>query len=1667
MSRESSVRIPSDELRHLQELYENGQYLQAFQRGEQHGPFREWTGTDSQILAARLAYQLGAPRLSLAMRLRTWRAAREHPEARYFASFAIAERRGPVEAWTFQRDYRPPGDASGEVRACFLAFRARLLSVFRDFAAAEDCLERAGQCAPELPWIHVVRASVLDDQDRHAEALEASREALALRPGYPQAIVVAASNQVSMGQDEEALQLLLENSRVTESAAVLWMLASLQQELEDHGGTLETMDRLEALSPLMEKEPAQAVASKRSEAHYRREELEDAVRFARLAGNPALDTIADRLETASREPRRVQLSVDYVKQYHRTCGPAVLTSISRFWSREAEQVEIAEEICYDGTPAHSERSWTERNGWITREFTVTWDSAVALLDRGLPFSLTTTGPTDGHLQAIVGYDVRRGTFLVRDPSVRSVGEFLAHEMLESARATGPRGMVMVPAEHSDRLSCLDLPDADLWDRAHAVQIALEAHDRPRAHGHYQEMSTQAADHVLTLHVRRALAAYDSDPIGLLGFADAMLEKFPDDARTQLGKLASLNELGRENEGLELLTEVCRKKDCHPVLSHALAGELVKDARRHDEARVILRRNYRRGALDAPSLAILGDLEWKSERFDQALELYRFSASLDDKNELFSQQYFQASCHRNRPDEARDFLKGRAERYGSRSPGPLLTLGWAFLQGHQPSKYVECLEQALLLHPTDAELHVFVAQSFDELGRHDRADDLLSRAETTAKRSGWLRASAEMIGRRGDLQRSLDLWMQLLDADPVNLEGNAKVADLLASRRGPRAAREHLDAVCSRFPKNIALQRLRVERLLNHDRPDAEGALRALIEESYVNAWARLQLAQLLGEKGEFDEAFAEAELASLLDPTDPMSAFVRGHLLKMNGRRDEALMEFREAVRRSSEHEAPIQEMFAVCRTDAERRDALEWLREQILRQLSVGGAPMTYWSHAQQQLDDDELLDSLEKLREARPDHPASWSATIRQLVAMGRTDRALVLVSQLLEHFPLDIRVCYDASSLRRLMGDARGERQALEQALRLDPGYGQAFRALSDLAQRENRVDEARRFLEEAVTVAPLDAMNHGWLADLLWQQGEREEAVPRMEKALTLSPDNEWAWDLFQRWSQELGQPERVAALARELTSRRPGETRVWLILARALDEGEDLEGQLDAVDKALELDPRCFEAHDQRATILADAGRYAEALEACNSDVWAGKPPVLLQGRAASILAIEGDVPRAVAEMKEILDSNPDYTWGWQQLAVWYRQSNANDKYLAVTTKLIQLVPDNPAYQAALGEAKALNDDYAGAKAAYARAFELAPSDVAAGARLFDLQLRFEELEDAARSLNLLRPNVNEATELALRVRLDAVNGNYAESFDGLSAMVSSSGAIEDELWSATNDVYSRWPARVNQVLGGALGDEKTHPFAGEFWVHSCLQDGHLRACGKQLEAMDSSREITRRAMILFLESLAERGERRRLLSFVRANEAALRTEGNTWASAIWSLSQLKRWQAVVRLGRGWRERKDLEPWMLIELAFGYRSLGQFEEAFQINLRVQMLSEDGSIALHRLWLAVEEAIRGEAGVAETWLSKVPEDLSEPQDRFVAQLTRVVLTAGDEQALAEVGGDRGLLEMLGRVRAELPLYRKQPAFRLTYGRAVRCIGRRRSGLGALLWHLRAARVGSLSW
>src|SRR5207247_4939693 len=120
--------------------------------------------------------------------------------------------------------------------------------------------------------------------------------------------------------------------------------------------------------------------------------------------------------------------------------------------------------------------WAEQHGFVVREITLNWETAVALLDRGIPFTLTTAGAEQGHEQAIAGYDTHRRTLLIRDPSSPAMKEIDFDSLMKIERSSGPRGMIMLPEAEAHRLDGIDLPEAAERDLLHQVLIALDRHD---------------------------------------------------------------------------------------------------------------------------------------------------------------------------------------------------------------------------------------------------------------------------------------------------------------------------------------------------------------------------------------------------------------------------------------------------------------------------------------------------------------------------------------------------------------------------------------------------------------------------------------------------------------------------------------------------------------------------------------------------------------------------------------------------------------------------------------------------------------------------------------------------------------------------------------------------------------------------------------------------------------------------------------------------------------------------------------------------------------------------------------------------------------------------------------------------------------------------------------
>lgn len=1648
-------------LAEIRDRYQRGFYVQAYELTLPYGPLRTWRGAEARVLAGRLAMNLGAPRLGAWLFFQARREDPQLPETAYYFATTLVQRRGPLAAWAFvQRVGGLPAAPPG-LHADWLALHGSILAMLRDFDAAETWLRRAEEAAPEQPWVQVEWSHLLQAADRYEDALAASQRALTLHPWYRPAVQTAAHLLQLLDRDEEALALLRQADERLECGPIAAQRALLEYEMGLYADARRSYLRHGELSPLLEKELEQWLLARRADVACALAAWQEAAELAQQIADPFYQSLAERLTNDPACGTHVQLEVGFVRQHHQTCVPATLTALTHYWGEAAEHLEVAAAICYDGTPDHRERSWVEQRGWIAREFRVTWESAVALIDRGIPFTLTLVEPTSAHLQAVIGYDSRRRTLLIRDPTLPYTREFLVESMLERYAATGPRGMVLVPAAEAKRLDGLELPEAELYDLLYVLQRHLDGHRRADAAAQLALLEERAPNHRLTWHARRLLANYDTDVTAALTSVQGLLALYPEQPLYELLELGCLRELSRREERLSRLEAICARKEVEPSFWRELARELATDARQRPAARTALRRALRLYPLDTYSILQLGHLLWEERRFDEAFEHYRFASCLLDKDEGLAHTWFQAARYLRQTDAALQTLERRFARLGRQSSLPARTLYSAYAQCERMPAAFALLEKARELRPDDGELLLFIADAYSGHGELEKAAQALAAAEGRTSRGQNLRAQARLAAVRGEALASLSLWREVLTCEPLAMDAHSSVAQLLAETIGRAATLKHLRQAQERFPHHLGLHQLLITWLREEGPAVMEPVVRAMVANHPADAWCQRELALVLSGLGQHEEARTVMDLARALEPDSSACSSVEGQILERAGRMRAARAAYQEALRRSVDNDYALGRLLALADNQAERRAALEFVKEELIRQVTFGDAVLAYQRYASGVLSPEELLELLQRALTARPDLWHAWCAVVSQLTEMGQLDDALTQAREATTRFPLLPRLWIELAAVCARRQDEAGEIAALEEALRINPRWGVSLRRRAEVELRNERLDEARRILEKAVQAEPLDCINHGCLADVLWRLGEREPALQALQRALQLTPTYDWAWSSLRAWAAEAEQPDLPRTFARSLTETRGGETNSWMLLASTLERPEELEERLAVLDRVLQLNPWHGEAVDQKAELLANAGRIEDALAACTAGAWETQPPLFLRGRAAWIKAVAGDLPAAVESMNALLQEDPNYFWGCSKLVEWLRTLNRAPEYLQATEHLVRLSPDHPISYGYRAEARLLNDDQAGGRADLQHAFGLDPTYSFAGLRLFDLQLEDGDLDAAGQTL--ARMQEQQAADPYIRAR--AVNfacrrGDQYLARKEFEALLAAPG---DDFWPlehAVQGLRNHGAADVAEAfLRRALAQPELDERIASLWIRLETDAGHWDCLEQHASLLEQ--ENHRNGLLYHYAHIL--GDHRNDLTlqpvlrrFLKRYRAALRATTRCWGVIGYTSTSLQDYAGTVAWMSDWEERQDAEPWMLINLTLAMRACGKDASAHRVHRQAMTREADHTTPHHRVWLALDDALAGQIESAEKWLADLDPALSDVTHRFVRAFAEILIAAEHIPLTERAAQFKELRARLASEATARPLQQEdRPAVERAYRQTARRLGRLVGTQPAWLW------------
>lgn len=1613
------MNCPPEVFARVLALYETGQCLEARDAGSSLGPLEDWPAVKPRSLASRLADHLGAPLLGQRLSLALFRAEPLAPEAQYNHILHVFERRGALAAWAERRRLGAPAHGGPSDVADYHGQCAHILGVLRDFDTAEWHLAQGRDAVPGRPYWYVERASLAMLEDRYEEALRSAREGLALAPQYPPIVLTTARAMQLLDRGDEALPLLRSAAADTQSSLILAHLASvlLRHRLFDEADA--ALDRYDALTPLKEDTTRNFIAVNRAETAIHRGDYRSAMEFVEQVQHPFYAQVAANLraflaDASSTSPRHVELAVPFVRQHHMTCAPATLSAISRFWAHPAEHLEVAEEICYDGTPNHSERRWADDNGWVTAEFRVEWETAIDLLDRGIPFTLQISDVASGHLVAVVGYDRPRGLLLARDPTAPETVEINARGFLVQHRATGPRGMALVPREHARSLDGVKLPDSELYDLYHDLQLALQRHDREGALALQQRMIDAIPNHRLTLTARRSLAAYDDNPHEELAAVDGLLALYPDDPALHLSRLSSLRPLSARVERLAWLETVCARPDTDALLWVEYAAELMDDERMLPRARHFVRRALRRRPHDPGCIHRLARVTWKLGARDEAVELYRLAACGAATREAMAQDYFYACRFVNKTGTALEFLRSRVDRYGSQSGYPAMTLCWALETLDRLDEAFAVLEQAVARRAQDSELRVWVADRYALWGRPHEAAAHLAAAKG-AKRTLWLAHSARAARLAGDRARALEAWRDVLAQRPLDLDAHRAVALVLSEMSDADAAARHLEAYCERFPHHAGLRHLLYEWTSDRPATDRERVLRQLLDIDPVNAWSIRELALNLCGQGRLDEALQLAEEALTLEGSAPGHG-VRAYVLQRAGRRTEAAASYRAAIVRSADAADAIRGLLDTAGDTRERAlEVLGFVESQLLEQPMIGDGVLAFSAAARGILTPAELFLPLERLHAQRPDLWQCWSALITHNTESGRVDEALRLATQASERFAHLPRVWLDLSRVHRARHDPEAEIAVLRRCRELNSEWADASIELMSALARAGRPDDAQHAIESAIRLLPTAPELRGHLALLLHQRGEIDKAIVVLQDALKINPEYPWAWEALADWSSAQGRANVALELATAFAEARPQESQPWVRLANLRLRLDRSVEALDAVERAIKISPLDVAAHDLRACVLTTLRRFHEAENACHPAELGTDVPLILRGRAAWVDAQRGDFSAAIKGMDALVEAHPDYAWGWSQLTDWNQSIDAIPPAIAAAERLAWLRPYGARAWQVIGDLKLRQGDRKGAADAFQRAMRLQPSEIYSGLQIVRLQMETKEFDGARLTLDILRPFAAPSEIRASEAQLAAARNDRVTYLTLVREMCQDPGASPMALTRAVEAaVRADWIRPLERTLSDLMTGDVWNPATATLWVR--VRARRVRFGGpwtyRWLATLGKPGKDAIDELLSQIGAAARSQASARLvltlhLVLIRLFCRSWRSDVRFWGQFGYALTCLGQSRWAVRWLGDWRSRSAVEPWMLQNLASSLLTLRRARSAQAVLRAVaQELAPRMEIGvILSLWAIIGACLDDDVPLAERLLYQTPRDTVSDARRALWELSATLVEVCRDPATRE--------------------------------------------------------------
>jgi len=336
---------------------------------------------------------------------------------------------------------------------------------------------------------------------------------------------------------------------------------------------------------------------------------------------------------------------------------------------------------------------------------------------------------------------------------------------------------------------------------------------------------------------------------------------------------------------------------------------------------------------------------------------------------------------------------------------------------------------------------------------------------------------------------------------------------------------------------------------------------------------------------------------------DAIRLIEAGHVLEAEGRLDEAMQRYMDAIRLAPNPARAHLNRGNVLLLKGDLPSALDAFNTAIKHKPDYAGAYYNIGNALLGNKQFDEAVANYRRALEIQPDYAEVHCALGVALKGLGKLDDAIASFQSALKYNPnlaeahtnLDVAIRDIFSMGNVLLGNGQLEEAVANyrRVLDIKPDFAEVHNNLGLALQAMGKFESAAASYRRALEIKPDYAEAHSHLGNTLKELGQLEMAVVSHRQSLEINPDFAEAHSNLGNALQALGQFERAVASYRRALDIKPDLVEARTSLGNALKELGQFEDALASHRHTLQIKPDYAEAHTNLGLLLLSQGQYVE------------------------------------------------------------------------------------------------------------------------------------------------------------------------------------------------------------------------------------------------------------------------------------------------------------------------------------------------------------------------------------------------------------------------------------------------------------------------------------------